>query len=27
VQGKQIRNVDGLANADGTLHPVQAAFC
>src|SRR4051812_3331701 len=27
VQGKQIRNVDGLANADGTLHPVQQAFC
>ncbi|AMY11978.1 4-hydroxybenzoyl-CoA reductase subunit gamma [Luteitalea pratensis] len=26
VQGKQIRNVDGLANGD-TLHPVQAAFC
>src|ERR1700734_1380167 len=26
VQGKQIRNVDGLANAD-QLHPVQQAFC
>jgi aerobic-type carbon monoxide dehydrogenase small subunit (CoxS/CutS family) len=26
VQGKQIRNVDGLANA-GQLHPVQQAFC
>ena len=26
VQGKQIRNVDGLANGD-TLHPVQQAFC
>ena len=25
VQGKQIRNVDGLANGD-TLHPVQQAF-
>jgi xanthine dehydrogenase YagT iron-sulfur-binding subunit len=27
VQGKQIRTVDGLASADGTLHPVQQAFC
>jgi aerobic-type carbon monoxide dehydrogenase small subunit (CoxS/CutS family) len=26
VQGKQIRNVDGLANGE-TLHPVQQAFC
>ena len=26
VQGKPIRNVDGLANG-ATLHPVQAAFC
>ena len=26
VQGKQIRNVDGLAT-DATLHPVQQAFC
>jgi aerobic-type carbon monoxide dehydrogenase small subunit (CoxS/CutS family) len=26
VQGKQIRNVDGLANGN-TLHPVQQAFC
>jgi len=26
VQGKEIRNVDGLANGD-TLHPVQQAFC
>jgi aerobic-type carbon monoxide dehydrogenase small subunit (CoxS/CutS family) len=26
VQGKQIRNVDGLANGD-RLHPVQQAFC
>jgi xanthine dehydrogenase YagT iron-sulfur-binding subunit len=26
VQGKQIRNVDGLATAD-QLHPVQQAFC
>jgi len=26
VQGKQIRNVDGLATG-GTLHPVQQAFC
>src|SRR6202161_1949398 len=26
VQGKQIRNVDGLASAD-QLHPVQQAFC
>jgi xanthine dehydrogenase YagT iron-sulfur-binding subunit len=26
VQGKQIRNVDGLATASG-LHPVQQAFC
>jgi len=27
VQGKQVRNVDGLASANGTLHPVQQAFC
>jgi xanthine dehydrogenase YagT iron-sulfur-binding subunit len=27
VQGKQIRTVDGLAAANGTLHPVQQAFC
>ena len=27
VQGKQIRTVDGLASANGTLHPVQQAFC
>jgi xanthine dehydrogenase YagT iron-sulfur-binding subunit len=27
VQGKQIRTVDGLARADGALHPVQQAFC
>jgi aerobic-type carbon monoxide dehydrogenase small subunit (CoxS/CutS family) len=27
VQGKQIRNVQGLERADGTLHPVQQAFC
>jgi xanthine dehydrogenase YagT iron-sulfur-binding subunit len=27
VQGRQIRTVDGLARADGTLHPVQQAFC
>ena len=26
VQGKQIRNIDGLANGQ-TLHPVQQAFC
>jgi aerobic-type carbon monoxide dehydrogenase small subunit (CoxS/CutS family) len=26
VQGKEIRNVDGLATASG-LHPVQQAFC
>jgi len=26
VQGKQIRNVDGLASAD-QLHPIQQAFC
>jgi xanthine dehydrogenase YagT iron-sulfur-binding subunit len=27
VQGKTIRTVDGLAAADGTMHPVQQAFC
>ena len=27
VQGKRIRTVDGLAAANGTLHPVQQAFC
>ena len=27
VQGKRIRNVDGLASASGQLHPVQQAFC
>ena len=27
VQGKRIRTVDGLASANGQLHPVQAAFC
>jgi xanthine dehydrogenase YagT iron-sulfur-binding subunit len=27
VQGRQIRTVDGLAAANGTLHPVQQAFC
>src|SRR6188508_2473918 len=27
VQGKPIRTVDGLASANGTLHPVQQAFC
>ena len=27
TQGKQIRTVDGLAAANGTLHPVQQAFC
>jgi xanthine dehydrogenase YagT iron-sulfur-binding subunit len=27
VQGKQIRTVDGLAAANGALHPVQQAFC
>src|SRR5713101_6363262 len=27
AQGKQIRTVDGLAAANGTLHPVQQAFC
>jgi xanthine dehydrogenase YagT iron-sulfur-binding subunit len=27
VQGKQIRTVDGLAASNGTLHPVQQAFC
>jgi xanthine dehydrogenase YagT iron-sulfur-binding subunit len=26
VQGKQVRTVDGLAAANGTLHPVQQAF-
>src|SRR5436309_1616404 len=26
-QGKQIRTVDGLASANGTMHPVQQAFC
>jgi aerobic-type carbon monoxide dehydrogenase small subunit (CoxS/CutS family) len=27
VQGKKIRTVDGLASANGQLHPVQQAFC
>ena len=27
VQGKAIRTVDGLASANGSLHPVQQAFC
>src|SRR5262245_5199633 len=27
VQGKQIRTVEGLASSDGTMHPVQQAFC
>ena len=27
VQGKTIRNVESLASANGTLHPVQQAFC
>jgi xanthine dehydrogenase YagT iron-sulfur-binding subunit len=27
VQGKAIRTVDGLAAANGTMHPVQQAFC
>jgi len=27
VQGKKIRSVDGLASANGQLHPVQQAFC
>lgn len=27
VQGKAIRTVDGLASANGTMHPVQQAFC
>src|SRR6187200_2913546 len=27
VQGKPIRTVDGLAAANGTMHPVQQAFC
>ena len=27
VQGKQVRTIDGLASANGTLHPVQQAFC
>ena len=27
VQGKNIRTVDGLASANGQLHPVQQAFC
>ena len=27
VQGKQVRTVDGLAAANGTMHPVQQAFC
>jgi len=26
VQGKQVRTVEGLASANGTLHPVQQAF-
>ena len=27
VQGKTVRTVDGLAAANGTMHPVQQAFC
>jgi xanthine dehydrogenase YagT iron-sulfur-binding subunit len=27
VQGKNVRTVDGLAAANGTMHPVQQAFC
>jgi xanthine dehydrogenase YagT iron-sulfur-binding subunit len=27
VQGKAVRTVDGLAAANGTMHPVQQAFC
>ena len=27
VQGKQVRTVESLASANGTLHPVQQAFC
>jgi aerobic-type carbon monoxide dehydrogenase small subunit (CoxS/CutS family) len=27
VQGKKIRTVEGLASANGQLHPVQQAFC
>jgi len=27
VQDKQVRTVDGLAAANGTMHPVQQAFC
>ena len=27
VQGKQVRTVEGLASSNGTLHPVQQAFC
>ena len=27
VQGKKIRTIDGLAAANGQLHPVQQAFC
>jgi xanthine dehydrogenase YagT iron-sulfur-binding subunit len=27
MQGKQVRNVEGLASANGTMHPVQQAFC
>ena len=27
VQGKAVRTVDGLASANGTMHPVQQAFC
>ena len=27
VQGKQVRTVEGLASANGTMHPVQQAFC
>jgi aerobic-type carbon monoxide dehydrogenase small subunit (CoxS/CutS family) len=27
VQGKQVRTVESLVSANGTLHPVQQAFC